>query len=66
VNTIHNARITLLATAMNNLGVGAIIAGVVAPVVAARADDLPHIAAWFMLGADLIAGAQALLGKLRI
>ena len=33
MNTVHNARITLLATAFNNIGVGAILAGIVAPMV---------------------------------
>jgi len=39
MHTIHNARITLLATALNNLGAGSIIAGIVAPVVNGRVGD---------------------------
>jgi hypothetical protein len=31
MHAIHNARIQLLATALNNLGVGAILAGVIVP-----------------------------------
>jgi hypothetical protein len=31
MHTIHNARVSLLATALNNIGVGAILAGIVAP-----------------------------------
>jgi len=63
MHTIRNARITLLATALNNLGVGAIIAGIVAPMVNGTVGDLAHIAAWFMLGIDLIAMAQVVLGR---
>jgi hypothetical protein len=65
MHAIHNARIQLLATALNNLGVGATIAGVVAPMANGTVGDLAHIAAWFALGADLVAMAQAVLGRLR-
>ncbi len=65
MNAIHNARVQFLATALNNLGVGAIIAGAVAPVVNGTVGDSAHIAAWFGLGADLIAMAQVVLGRLR-
>jgi hypothetical protein len=33
MHTVHNAPITLLATPFNNLGVGTILAGIVAPLV---------------------------------
>jgi hypothetical protein len=33
MHTIHNARIQFLATAFNNMGVGTIIAGMIAPMV---------------------------------
>ena len=36
---IYNARIQLFAIALNNLGVGAIIAGIVAPLVEGRVGD---------------------------
>jgi hypothetical protein len=65
LHAIHNARIQLLATALTNLGVGAIIAGIVAPMVNGRVDDAPHIGAWLALGADLITMAQVVLGRLR-
>ncbi len=65
MNTIYNARIGLLATALNNLGVGAIMAGIVAPVVNGTVGDFAHIASWVILGGDLIAMAQVLLGRLR-
>jgi hypothetical protein len=65
MHTVHNARITLLATALNNLGVGAIIAGIVAPMVNGAVADLAHIAPWLILGADLIWLAQVTLGRLR-
>jgi hypothetical protein len=65
VHTVHNARITLLATALNNLGVGAIIAGIVAPTVNGATGGLAHVAAWLIFGADLIWLAQVWLGRLR-
>ncbi len=65
MHTIHNARVQLLATALNNLGVGAILAGVAAPLVNGTLGDFAHIASWIALGADLIAMAQLLLGRLR-
>ncbi len=65
MHTIHNARIQLLATALNSLGVGAILAGIVAPVVNGTVGDFVHIGTWVILGADLIAMAQIVLGRLR-
>ena len=66
MHTIHNARVQLLAAALNNLGVGAVIAGIVAPRVDGRVGDASHIGAWLVFGADLIAMAQVVLGRLRI
>lgn len=63
-DAVHNARITLLATALNNLGVGAILAGLVAPLVNGTVGDLAHIVGWVVLGADLIVLAQFQLGRL--
>jgi hypothetical protein len=65
MDAIHNARIQLLATAFNNLGVGAILAGVVVPTMNGTVGDAAHIGAWLVLGADLMALAQILLGRLR-
>ena len=61
----HNERVKLFATALNNLGVGAIIAGIVAPMVNGTVGDPAHIGAWCAVGADLIALAQVWLGRLR-
>jgi hypothetical protein len=65
LNTVHNARIQLIATAINNVGVGSILAGIVAPVVNGTIGDWHHILTWCTLGADLIAMAQIVLGRLR-
>ncbi len=65
MHTIPNARVQLLATALNNLGVGAILAGIAASLVSGTLGDFAHIASWIALGADLIAMAQVLLGRLR-
>jgi hypothetical protein len=65
MHTVHNARIQLLATAVNNLGVGAAMAGIVAPLVSGSVGDLAHLGAWFALGADLVALALVILGRLR-
>jgi len=64
-DAVHNARITLLATALNNLGVGAILAGIVAPLVNGTVGDFAHIASWVALGIDVIALAQVTLGRLK-
>jgi hypothetical protein len=65
LHAIHNARIQLLASALNNLGVGAIIAGIVAPLVNGTVGDAPHIGAGLAFGADLMTMAQVVLGRLR-
>jgi hypothetical protein len=65
MHTIHNARIQLLATALNNLGVGAMIAGIVAPMVHGAVGDTAQVGVWFALGVDLMAMAQFVLGRLR-
>jgi hypothetical protein len=65
MHNVHNARINLLATALNNLGVGAMLAGIVAPLVNGAADDAAHILVWLTLGIDLIGMAQIVLGRLR-
>ncbi|MBV8523167.1 MAG: hypothetical protein JOY71_13755 [Acetobacteraceae bacterium] len=65
MHLVQNERIKLLAIALNNLGVGAILAGIVAPMVSGTAGGLGHAVGWFLLGADLIGMGQILLGRLR-
>ena len=66
MNTIHNARITLLATALNNIGVGAILAGIIAPTVNGTLGGIGYVGAWLVIGCHAIITAQLLLGRLRI
>jgi fucose permease len=61
---MHTERTKLLATAFNNLGVGAILAGVIVPTVNGTVADLDHITSWVALGVCLIAYAQVWLGRL--
>jgi hypothetical protein len=61
----HNERVKLLATAMNNLGVGAIIAGFLAPLVRGEINSLASVLIWLMIGLQFIAQAQLWLGRLR-
>jgi len=67
MHAIHNARVQLFATALNTLGIGAIISGVVVPEVngAAPAASAVHMLLWLALGIDLTALAQSRLGRLR-
>jgi uncharacterized membrane protein (DUF441 family) len=62
---IHNARVQLLATAANNLGVAAIAAGVIAPLVSGEIHFLPSVVAWFIIGQDFVELVWASLGRLR-
>jgi hypothetical protein len=57
--------VRLPATALNNLGVGAIIAGIVGPLVNGHLADAAHVLTWACLGADLFALARTTLGRLR-
>jgi hypothetical protein len=41
------------------------VAGFVAPLVNGSVGDLAHIGLWFALGADLMAMAQMILGRLQ-
>lgn len=54
----------LLATAFNNLGVGSILAGVIAPVVNGSYGDAAHIAFWVALGVNAITAARIWLRRL--
>jgi hypothetical protein len=62
---IHNARVQLFATGLNNLGVGAVLAGIIAPSVSGTVGDVAHISAWLLFAAGLFVEAQLLLGRLR-
>ena len=61
---IHTERTKLLATALNNLGVGSILAGVIVPSINGTVGDVAHITVWVVLGADLIWLAQLWLGRM--
>lgn len=65
MHLVHNERVKYAATALNGLGVGAILAGIVAPLVNGAVGDLWHIGLWCVLGADLISLAQFVPGRLR-
>jgi len=65
MHTVHNARIQLLATGLNNLGVAAIVAGIIAPTVNGTIGNFTHIGLWVIFGAELAAMAQIVLGRLR-
>lgn len=67
MHAMHNARMQLLATALNNLGVGAILAGVVVPTVNAStpAANAVHLVRWIVAGVNLLALAQFCLRRLR-
>ena len=58
---IHNARIQLLATGCNILGVGALLAGTIVPMVTGHGGLL----AWYVFGVVSIAIAQLVIGELR-
>jgi hypothetical protein len=61
----HNERVKLLATALNNLGVGAILAGLVAPMVRGEINSLGSVLVWGAIGVNCIVQAQLWLGRLR-
>ncbi len=63
---IHNARVTLLATAANNIGIGAILAGIVAPMIRGDISAEVSIVIWLMIGLDFLWLAYILLVRLRI
>jgi hypothetical protein len=54
-------QVKLLATALNNVGVGFILAGAITPAVSGTITDTLHAAAWLIFGANLIAAAQGYL-----
>jgi hypothetical protein len=59
----RNERVKLFATALNNLGVGAIITAIVAPAVNDHISDWRHTLAWLTLGVCLIGLAQLTLWR---
>jgi hypothetical protein len=68
VHTVHNARITLLATAVNNLALAIIVAGFIAPAAGGGLHGGGQAAAtlaWIGGGIILHASAQLVLGRLR-
>jgi hypothetical protein len=68
MNTIHNARIQLAATALNNLAVAFAVAAFVGPLVASFSGNPIHAApsaALAAIGFALHFAAQFILGRLR-
>jgi hypothetical protein len=68
MHAIHNARIQLLATALNNLALAFIVAGFVAPAVGGQlhtGGQLIVTLAWVGFGIILHVGGQIALGRLR-
>jgi len=62
---MHNARVQLLATAMNNLGVAGIVAGFIAPFANGALGSVVHIGIWLAFGGAWLGAAQLTLGRLR-
>jgi len=68
MHAIHNARIQLLATLLNNAALAFIVAAFIAPVASGHLDLGWHIVtilAWVGFGVGLHFGAWAVLGRLR-
>jgi hypothetical protein len=72
LDTIHNERVKLMATWMNNVGVGCVIAGFLAPSIGAAALELPKAAwlilaqmIWIPIGVALHFMGRRILGGLR-
>lgn len=65
MHAIHNARVQLAATAFNNLGVGAIVAAVVAPTGAGHIIAWWQVAAWPYFAAGLFTAGHFMLRWLR-
>jgi hypothetical protein len=57
---MSDEQIKLLATALNNLGVGALLAGTIVPAVSGQSSSL----AWYVFGVVWIAIAQLVIGEL--
>jgi hypothetical protein len=68
MHTVHNARIALLATAVNNLALAVIVAAFVAPVVGSQLQGGGRalvVLAWISLGIVLHGCGQLVLVRLR-
>jgi hypothetical protein len=68
MHTIHNARIQLLATLLNNAALAFVVAGFIAPVTTGQLQVGWHAlvtVAWISLGVGLHFSARAVLGRLR-
>ena len=68
MNTVHNARITLLATALNNLALAVVVAGSIAPAASGQLHvgwQVVITLAWIGLGTALHISGQLILGRLR-
>ena len=66
--TIHNERVKLTATVLNNAGLAFIVAGFIAPTTGGHFDLGWHIIttlAWVVFGLGLHLTARAVLGRLR-
>ncbi|WP_428487543.1 hypothetical protein [Rhodopila sp.] len=61
---MNTEQIKILATALNNVGVGSILAGIIAPTVAGTVGDPVHIMLWIGCGISFISLAYGLLGRL--
>jgi hypothetical protein len=68
VTAIHNARIQLLATLLNNAALAFIVAGFIAPATSGQlhvGGQAVTTVAWVALGVGLHFSARAVLGRLR-
>jgi hypothetical protein len=68
MHTVHNARIQLLATACNNLGLAVIVATLIAPAIGGQFlgnRSIFVMLAWASLGITLHLAGQLVLGRLR-
>ena len=68
MHNIHNARVQLLATAMNNSALAVLVAGFLAPVITGQLQSANRALvglAWLGFGMILHGGAQLALGGLR-
>lgn len=62
---IHNARTKLLATSFCNIGVGAILAGIVTPLIRGDINAVASFVVWLVIGLDFLWLAYIMLGRLR-
>jgi hypothetical protein len=68
MNTVHNARITLLATALNNLALAVVVAGSIAPAASGQLHigwQVVTTLAWISFGTALHISGHLILGRLR-